>query len=102
MRWTPGDRGNVEDRRGARAAMMPIGLGGALVLLLLSWLTGTNLFTLFESAGAPTETVGTSGPVQSSPQEDQAVQFVDAVAEDVQTTWTDVLGPQYPRTRVVL
>jgi len=102
MRWTPGSGDNIEDRRGARGAVVPIGIGGAVVLLLLSWATGTNLFTLLDTTGTPSDSIGTSGSVQSSPQEERLVEFVDAVANDVQTTWSETLGPEYMRTRVVL
>ena len=33
MRWTPGDRSNIEDRRGSAVrGAMPLGIGGLLVL----------------------------------------------------------------------
>jgi predicted metalloprotease len=103
VRWTPGNRDNIEDRRssGARAAL-PLGIGGTVVLLLLSWATGTNLFDLLDTGGAPSTTVDSGRPVESSPAEERAVDFVDAVTNDVQATWTQALGPQYERTRVVL
>ena len=81
--------------------MVPLGLGGAVVLLLLSWATGTNLFDLLDS-GTPSSSVGSDQPVQSSPAEERLVDFVDAVASDVQTTWTQVLGARYEQTKVVL
>jgi len=49
MRWTPGDRGDIEDMRGRSGfggGAIPLGLGGFVVLLLLSWVSGTNLFSL--------------------------------------------------------
>ena len=53
MRWTPGGRGNIEDlrgRSGARMGAVPMGIGGVLVLLVLSWFTGVDLI---QSAGTP-------------------------------------------------
>jgi uncharacterized protein len=104
MRWAPGDRSNVEDMRGrsgGRVATM--GIGGFLVVLALSWLTGTNLFSLLDTgSGAPTETSGTAGSTPTSPAEEQMVDFVDAVARDVQSTWGQVLGNRYQQTKVVL
>ena len=46
MRWTPGSGSNVEDARGRSAGGfgIPMGIGGVLVLLVGSWLTGVNLF----------------------------------------------------------
>jgi predicted metalloprotease len=46
--------------------------------------------------------VGTSGTVSASPDEEKLVNMVDAVAADVQRTWTEQLGDRYPATKVVL
>ena len=83
--------------------MVPLGLGGLLVLLLLSWVSGTNLFSLLGTdSPASSRSVGTSGQVSSSPAEERQVDFVDAVAKDAQDTWEQILGSRYQRTRVVL
>jgi len=81
---------------------VPLGIGGFLVLLVLSWATGTNLFSLLDTSPAPSQAVGTTGEVNSSPAEEREVDFVDAVMRDIQDTWTDTLGSRYERTRVVL
>ncbi len=106
MRWTPGDRSNIDDERG-RSGMgiggVHLGIGGFLLLLILSWATGTNFFALLGTGDAPSNgAVGTSGQVQSTPQEDHRVDFVDAVMNDVQRTWQDLLGDRYVPTKVVL
>jgi predicted metalloprotease len=107
MKWTPGDRGNIEDLRGRTGGgmrAMPMGIGGVLVLLLLSWFTGVDFLSLVGGGGgpAPTESVGTSGAVASSPAEEKTVDFVDAVMGDAQGTWQELLGPRYRRTTVRL
>ena len=107
MRWTPGDRSNVEDLRGRSGIGMRaggLGIGGMLVLLLLSWATGVDFLSLFSGGGggAPTESVGTSGTVASSPEEEKLVDFVDAVMADTQTTWKELLGDRYQPTKVRL
>ena len=101
MRWSPGDRGNIEDRRGSSAARMgmPIGIGGFVLLLVLSWATGTDFLSLLNSGGQPTDS---SAPAATSPQEEWMADFVDAVANDVQNVWEQILGGRYERTRVVL
>ena len=73
MRWTPGDRSNIEDMRG-RSGGMPLragglGIGGVLLLLVLSWATGIDLTSIAGGGGAapPPETVGTSGSVDRLP-----------------------------------
>ena len=104
MRWTPGDRSNVEDyrgRSGIRTAGVPLGIGGFLVLLVLSWATGTD-FLSFLSSGTSSPASGTSGQVASTPAEEREVDFVDAVMKDVQGTWAALLPGQYQPTRVVL
>jgi uncharacterized protein len=109
MRWSSGDRSNIEDARGQSGFGMggravPIGLGGFVLLALLSWATGTNFLSLL----SPTTTddsstrVGQSAPVNSSPAEEREVDFVDAVMKDVQATWSSLLPRGYQETRVVL
>jgi hypothetical protein len=104
MRWTPGDRSNIEDMRGRSGRAVPLGIGGFIILLLLSWATGTDFLSLFTQQGSPSSsTVGTSGDRPSStPAEERMVDFVDAVTNDVQNTWTQLLGGRYQRTQVVL
>jgi len=107
MRWTPGDRGNIEDRRGSSARMgaLPLGIGGVLVLLVLSWFTGVDFLSLLGGGGAPqtqTESAGASGPVTASPEEEKMVDFVDAVMADTQSTWGELLGGRYQPTTAVL
>jgi hypothetical protein len=104
MRWTPGDRGNIQDMRGGSGVRIgSLGVGGFLLLLVLSWVSGTNLFSLLGTdSSAPSQTAGTSGQVQSTPAEERMVDFVDAVAEDAQDMWAEKLGSRYRRTVVVL
>jgi predicted metalloprotease len=106
MRWSSGDRSNIEDRRGSGMRVgVPMGLGGILVLLVLSWLTGTNLLSLLGTdAGVSQQSQARSEgpPAATSPEEEKVVDFVDAVMKDLQETWTAKLGPGYRRTTLVL
>jgi predicted metalloprotease len=102
MRWTPGDRGNIQDMRGRTGGRaMPLGIGGFIVLLLLSWATGTDFLSLFTQS-SPSQTVGTSGDRATNPAEEQMVDMVDAVTTDAQRTWSELLGSRYQPTQVVL
>lgn len=107
MRWTRGDRSDVEDMRGSSGAGLRaggLGLGGLVVVLLLSWYTGVDFLSLVSpGVGAPpAESARTSGPVQSTPEEERLVDFVDAVMRDVQLTWSSALPQEYRPTRTVL
>lgn len=106
MRWTPGNRGNIEDRRGSSSRMgaVPMGIGGVLVLLMLSWFTGVDFLSLVGGGGAPppTETVESSRPIETSPEEERLVDFVDAVMEDSQATWNSLMSGRYQPTTAVL
>jgi hypothetical protein len=76
MQWTPGNRGDIQDMRGRSGGRaVPLGIGGFLVVLVLSWLTGTNLFTLLGTDSSSSQTVGTSGEVQSTPAEEKDGRF---------------------------
>jgi predicted metalloprotease len=108
MRWTAGDRSNVEDMRGRSGGMAMgaggLGIGGLLLLLILSWATGIDLTSILGGGGgsAPPSSVGTSGEVKASPAEEKMVDMVDAVMDDAQGTWRQLLGGQYQDTKAVL
>jgi hypothetical protein len=108
MRWTPGDRSDIEDMRGASGGggfgMVPLGIGGVIIVALLSMFTAVNFFSIL-GGGSPTSNspaVGTSGRANASPSEERTVDMVDAVARDTQQTWSDLLGSRYEPTKVVL
>jgi len=107
MRWSTGDRSDVEDMRGRSGGggMIPLGIGGLIVVALLSYFTGIDFFSMLGGGGgggsAPTS-VGTTGRVSASPGEEKMVDMVDAIARDVQKTWEQKLGNRYEATKVVL
>lgn len=106
MRWTPGDRGNIEDYRGRSGMGLRaggLGIGSVLLMLILSWATGVDFLSLLGSGeGAPVESVGTSGTVASTPEEEKTVDFVGAVMDDTQETWGQLLGNRYQPTKARL
>jgi hypothetical protein len=107
MRWMPGgDRSDIEDRRSEGGGGLNfgglsgahLGVGGTLVLIVLSLVFRTNLFT---GGGDP----GTTRPVADSPAENRQVDFVTFVVNDVQATWEKLLpaaGASYRHTKLVL
>ena len=103
MEWSPGDRGNIEDRRGSwgMRTAVPIGIGGLLVLGLLSWVTGTDFLSLATDQSQP-QVCGLRRTGAKHAQEERKVDFVDAVAQDVQNTFEQAVSRLYERTRMVL
>ena len=93
MRWTPGGTSrNVEDRRGSGMGM-PVGIGGTVILLVLSLIFGRDFLS---GAGDQTsqQPPGQGTAVQQSPEEAKEVQFVSFVLDTAQATWSQLL----PRT----
>ena len=106
MRWTTGSRDNIEDARGRVGARgggvgMPLGIGGVVVLLIGSWLTGVNLFDVVGGGGGGSTEVVADRPVTASPEEEKMVDFVNAVMGDLQQTWSEKLN-NFQRTQAVL
>ena len=79
---------------------MHIGIGGAVILLVLSLLFHKNFFALL-GAGDETAAPQQSGPVQETPEEHRAVQFVSFVLDDAQKTWEQTL-PGYRHAKLDL
>ena len=109
MRWSAGDRGNIQDMRGSSGrggGMVPLGIGGFIVVALLSMFTGVNFFDVLGggSSAPDSAAVGTSGSggVKATPAEERMVDMVDAVARDAQHTWSEKFGDRYQPTKVVL
>jgi predicted metalloprotease len=106
MKWTPGNRENVEDVRGRSGGglrMGGLGLGGLVVVLLLSWATGIDFLSLVSQGdpSSPSANVG-GGELRATPEEERLVDFVDAVMKDAQETWQRKLGGRYQSTRAVI
>jgi predicted metalloprotease len=81
---------------------MPLGLGGILIILVLSYLTGTNplelLGPMLTESPAPSET---TRPVDTA-RDEPLVQFMSFVLDDAQATWGRLLPGQYRDAQLVL
>ncbi|HTZ30863.1 MAG TPA: neutral zinc metallopeptidase [Methylomirabilota bacterium] len=115
MRWTPGGTsGDIEDRRdeggggGGGFGGMHIGIGGVIILIILSLVFKQNFLALLGGGVSPS---GSSVAVsQPDPAKDEAekplVQFVSFVLDDTQKTWEQVLpqqvGTPYRHAKLVL
>ncbi|MGH9502078.1 MAG: KPN_02809 family neutral zinc metallopeptidase [Terriglobales bacterium] len=113
MRWSPGGSSDdVEDRRdesgggGFRPGGLHVGLGGVVVLFVLSLIFKRDFLSLLS-----TDSVGTGGTAVSQPdpardqQEKPLVDFVTFVLNDTQNTWSQILpaqGTPYRHAKLVL
>lgn len=105
MRWTPGGTSkDIEDRRGSgvRGRALPLGLGGMVLLFILSLVTGRDFVTPLLQQQALEPQVASDGPIEETPEEQQRVKFMSFVLDDIQDTWARVLPQQYRRTTLVL
>jgi hypothetical protein len=115
MRWTPGNESsNIEDRRGSSGGGggfggLHFGIGGTIIVLVLSLLFHRNLFTLLGDGGGTTTTTATGDaalpPANETPAEHKEVQFVSFVLDDAQQTWAKILpqeGVQWHDAKLVL
>jgi predicted metalloprotease len=122
MKWTPGGESeDIEDRRddsgdgggggGFQFGGMHIGIGGALVLLVLGLIFKTNFFALLSGGGSAAPST-ISQPAEGRPNsardvaEKPLVQYVSFVLDDTQKVWTELLpvqtGKQYHHAKLVL
>ncbi len=91
MRWTPGGvSGDIEDRRdeggggGFGFGGRHIGIGGFLVLLVLSFVFKRNLFTLLDTGSAGTGNTASQPDRARDAKEEPTVEFVSFVLDDAQ------------------
>jgi predicted metalloprotease len=115
MQWTPGgDSSDIEDRRSEGGGPnfgglngMHLGIGGTLLLIVLSFLFRTNLFQVLGGGGAaaPSAAVRPLSSPDADAAEKREVEFVTFVLNDVQRTWEQLLpqaGTPYRHTKLVL
>ncbi len=112
MRWQGREgSGNVEDRRGSRVGGVGLplggGIGGLVLILLLSAVTGQNPLDLIGALGG-----GSGGGIQPTdteagapPADDPQAQFVSVVLKDTEDTFGEIFrqaGSTYQKPALVL
>jgi hypothetical protein len=114
MRWTPGGRSeDLEDRRddsgggggGFNFGGMHIGIGGFLVLLVLSLVFKRDFLSLLGGGGGGAPIQNSQPDTARDQREEPEVQFVSFVLDDAQKTWTQILsseGVSYRHAKLVL
>jgi len=110
MRWTPGGRSDdIEDDRdssggdggggGFNFGGIHMGIGGFLILLILSFVFKRNFLSL-AGIGTATPPTQVSRPDTARDQrEEPLVQFISFVLDDTQKTWSQILSQQGVRYR---
>ena len=117
MKWTPGGPSqDLEDRRdeggaggggGFQFGGMHMGIGGILILLVLSVIFKQNFFALLGGGNSAPSSPAMSQPNPARDQQEQPlVQFVSFVLDDTQKTWDQILpqqaGMPYRHAKLVL
>ena len=118
MRWTPGGvSGDVEDRRddggggggfgfgGGGFGGMHIGIGGFIIILILSFVFKRNFFALLSGGSvAPSSSISQPDHTRDA-KEQTTVEFISYVLDDTQKTWAQILpqqGVAYRHAKLVL
>ena len=107
MQWTPGGvSSDIEDRRqgGGGFRGVHLGVGGTILLLLLSIIFHRDFLSLF-SGSQETGSVQSQPANSQNPAEQKQVEFVSFVLDDTQKTWDRLLPQQgipYRHAKLVL
>jgi len=109
MKWQRGyQSSNVEDRRGSGGGRLPggrLGLGGIVILLILSIVFKRDFLSLAGGFADDPAAVTTGADPLSTPAEDSTKQFISFVLDDAQQTWAGIFSSSnatYTDARLVL
>lgn len=106
MKWEELQRSrNVVDQRGRRSASAPVvgggvGIGGVVIVLLISFITGQNPLSLLGSVQNRTPTPQRQTQTQV-PSTDADSEFTRAILGTTEQVWGQII-PNYPEPKLVL
>lgn len=89
----------MEDRRGAGTGgggrlpggiLTKGGLGTIVIILIISWLTGTNPLSLLQQAGGSDYTIEQTTPYVASAEEEELAAFVKTVLASTEDVWSQI------------
>jgi hypothetical protein len=109
MKWQRGyESSNVEDRRGSGGGRLPggrLGLGGIVILLILSIVFKRDFLSLAGGFADDPAAVTAGADPLSTPAEDSTKQFISFVLDDAQQTWAGIFSSSnatYTEARLIL
>ncbi len=84
-------------------AARTIGIGGVVILFVLSLIFGRDLVSpvLQQQAEVP-QTTGEAPPLETTPQEEAKVEEIRFMLRDLELTWANLLGGRYQEPTLVL
>ncbi len=105
MKWENRGRSrNLENRRSGKSVGIPLGIGGTLVLLVLSLLLGVDLFSVL-GITSPQAGMSSRPPLESNPAEEELTDFMSFLIDDTQEVWSAMFeesGITYREATLVL
>jgi uncharacterized protein len=102
MQLGNGDRSNVEDRRGLGGTGLRLGLGGTLLLAVLSAIFGRDLLSTTGEGPAVSGPASSEQVERRKAGEEELEQIAIASFNDAQQVWDGTLGERYRPAKLVL
>lgn len=96
---------NVEDRRGKRMGKASMGIGGLIVVGLITWLLGGNPLDVIRQGGGQIAQQGTTENYVPTAEEEEMATFVKKILAGTEDVWTKIFaehGETYQPARLVM
>ncbi|MGI6074510.1 MAG: neutral zinc metallopeptidase [Fermentimonas sp.] len=96
---------NVEDRRGKRMGKASMGIGGLIVVGIITWLLGGNPMDVFRQGGGQLIQQNSSEEYVPTAEEEEMATFVKKILAGTEDVWTKIFaehGETYRPARLVM